>query len=105
MPDYIDQTLEEMLGYDDQDVSSDLFVVDVMRRVQKERRTRKLILFLFGSVGALFGLLGALMLSDGISKLFIEILPANALMQLPLFAAGATAFYIWFMNDDLALNS
>lgn len=104
MPDQIDQTLEELLGYNDQEIGDDLFVVDVMRQVQKQRRTRRWILFLFGSIGALFGLAGALMLSDGISMFFTEILPTTALMQLPLFAAGIAAFYIWFMNDDLTLN-
>jgi len=105
VPDQIDQTLEELLGYNDQEIGDDLFVVDVMRQVQKQRRTRRWILFLFGSIGALFGLAGALMLSDGISMFFTEILPTTALMQLPLFAAGIAAFYIWFMNDDLMLNS
>ena len=105
MPDQIDQTLEELLGYNDQEIGDDLFVVDVMRQVQKQRRTRRWILFLFGSIGALFGLAGALMLSDGISMFFTGILPTTVLMQLPLFAAGIAAFYIWFMNDDLMLNS
>lgn len=105
MPEQINQTLEKLLAYEDQELSDDLFVVDVMRQVQKQRRTRKWILFLFGSIGALFGLFGALMLSNDISRIFTEVLPATALMQIPLFAAGIAAFYIWFMNDDLTLNS
>ena len=104
MPEPIDQSLEELLGYPEQEVSDDLFVVDVMRKIQKERRTRKLILFLFGGIGALFGLFGAILLSADISRLFTETLTVTTLMQVPLFAAGASALYIWFMNDDLTIN-
>lgn len=106
MPDPIDQALEELLAYPGPDATNDdLFVVDVMHQVRKEQRTRKVILFLFGGIGALFGLAGAMMLSGGISRIFTETLSVTTLTQLPLFAAGAIAFYIWFMNDDLALNS
>ena len=106
MPEPIDQTLEKLLAYPDQaETGEDLFVVDVMRRVRRERRTRKLILSLFGGVGALFGLAGAVMLSDSIGSLFTETLSAMTLIQIPLFAAGAAAFYLWFMNDDLPLST
>lgn len=106
MPDPIDQTLEKILAYPDPAPSNDdLFVVDVMRRVRKERRTRRLILALFGGIGAIFGLIGAVLLSEGISNLFTNTVSAITLAQIPLFAAGAAAFYIWFMNDDFALGS
>lgn len=104
MPEPIKQNLEELLCYPKQDVGDDLFVVDVMRQIQKQRRTRKLILVLFGGIGALFGLLGAILLSADISRLFTETLTVTTLMQLPLFAAGASALYIWFMNDDLSIS-
>ncbi len=105
MPDPMDQKLEELLAYPDPDNhGDDLFVVDVMRQLERERRTRKLILFLFGSVGAVFGLIGALLLSGSISQLLTETVSAMAWTQLPLFAAGAVAFYTWFMNDDLHVS-
>lgn len=106
MPDPTDRKLEELLAYSDPaKINDDLFVVDVMRQVTKERRMRKLILFLFGGIGALFGLAGAVMLSDSISQVFTETVSAITLAQLPLLAAGAVAFYIWFMNDDLSLGN
>ena len=106
VPDPIDKTLETLLAYPDREAAGDdLFIVDVMRHVQKERRTRKLILYLFGGIGALFGLAGAALLSDSIGGLFTETVNAMSLTQLPLFAAGAAAFYIWVMNDDLPLNT
>ena len=104
MPDPFDETLEEMLAYPEKDSSEDLFVVDVMRRVRAERRRRRVILFLFGGIGALFGVAGAVMLSGAIGQLFTGVLSSTVLMQLPLFAVAAIAFYIWVMNDDLAIG-
>lgn len=104
MPDPIDQTLEKLLAYPGSETGDDLFVVDVMRRVRAERRRRRLILALFGGIGALFGLAGAVMLSGSINHVFTELLSARLLFQLPLFAAGAVAFYLWAMNDDLPLT-
>jgi len=65
------------------------------------------ILWVFGLVGAAFGLAGAVMLSGSISRLFtftVE-LPAMETMQVTLFIVGAAAFYLWFMNDDFSLDS
>lgn len=104
MPDPFDETLEEMLAYPEKDSSEDLFVVDVMRRVRAERRRRRFILWLFGGIGALFGVAGAVMLSGAIGQLFTGVLSSTVLMQLPLFAVAAIAFYIWVMNDDLAIG-
>lgn len=106
MTDPIDRKLEELLAYPEPDSGSeDLFVVDVMRQVARQRRTRKLVLALFGGVGALFGVAGAVLLSDSISRLFTEVLSMTTLAQAPLLAAGVAAFYIWFMNDDMALGN
>lgn len=105
MPDPIDQALEKLLSYPETGSGGDLFVVDVMKKVTAERRRRRLILAGFGGIGALFGVAGAVMLSDSISRLFTELLPASLLFQLPLFVAGAVAFYVWVMNDDLPLGT
>lgn len=105
MPDPTDRKLKELLAYREPAENEDLFVVDVMRKVRGERRKRKLILASFGGIGALFGIAGAVMLSDGISRVFTEAIPTMTLAQVPLFAVGAAAFYLWFMNDDLALGS
>ena len=104
MPDPTDRALERLLAYPEGDGHNDLFVVDVMRRVRTERRTRKLVLYLFGGIGALFGLAGATMLSGSINALFTEAIPAMMMAQASLFVVGGIAFYLWFMNDDLALG-
>ena len=106
MPDSIDRELEQLLAYTEAP-QSEAFVLDVMRSVKREQRIRKVILWVFGLVGAAFGLAGAVMLSGSISRLFtftVE-LPAMETMQVTLFIVGAAAFYLWFMNDDFSLDS
>ena len=106
MPDSsFDRQLETLLKYDNA-APADAFVVDVMQSIRREQRQRKLILWAFGLIGALFGLAGAIMLSDSITRLFTFSLemPARETMQAVLFIAGAVAFYTWFMNDDMSLD-
>lgn len=106
MPDSFDHELERLLAYTGAP-QPEAFVLDVMRSVKREQRFRKLILWVFGLVGAVFGLAGAVMLSGSISRLFTFTvdLPATETMQATLFVVGAAAFYLWFMNDDLSLDS
>ena len=103
-----DRSLEQLLAYPGIDADAgddDRFVVDVMHKVRQERRKRQLILLVFGIIGALFGVFGALLLSDSISRLFTEILPGTVIMQAALFISGFAALYIWFMGDDLPLGN
>jgi hypothetical protein len=100
-----DPTLEQLLAYRESEAPEpDRFVVGVMQSVRRERLTRRLILFAFGLVGALFGLLGAALLADSISALFTNAIPSTGIMQAALFAGGAGALYVWFMGDDLPLE-
>ena len=103
----IDETLQRILAYPEasDEPAADGFVVDVMARVRREQRRRRVILGAFGLVGALFGLAGATMLADGIDLVFEELLSSTVLMQGALLSVGAAAFYLWFMNDDLALSN
>jgi len=106
VPDSFDHELEQLLGYT-QAPKPEAFVLDVMRSVKREQRTRKVILWFFGLVGALFGLAGAVMLSDSITRLFsfTVTMPAMQTMQMVLAIVAAAAFYTWFMNDDLSLDN
>jgi hypothetical protein len=101
-----DHELEALLEYSESPQPG-AFVVDVMRGVRRERRTRRLILWAFGLVGALFGLAGAVMLSGSIEHLFTFTLdmPVMETMQATLFVVGAAAFYLWIMNDDFSLGN
>lgn len=98
-----DLALDRLLGQRES-LPDDAFVLNVMHRVQRERRSRRLILFAFGLTGGLFGLLGAFLLAAPIARLFSD-LPPTALMQSALLVGAAAAFYTWFMNDDLSLSN
>jgi uncharacterized membrane protein YsdA (DUF1294 family) len=101
-----DHELGRLLEYPEAP-QAETFVVDVMRGVKREQRIRKVILWAFGLVGALFGLAGAMMLSDSITSLFTftVAMPAEETMQVVLFIVAAAAFYIWFMNDDFNVSN
>lgn len=104
--DTFDQSLEQLMSYPVRpQTESGEFVAAVMKQVRQEQRTRKLILFIFGLIGALFGLAGALILSEKITWLFTEALSGTMTMQLVLIVVAALAFYTWFMNDDLTLEN
>ena len=107
MPDSpFDQELEQLLAYHEEP-QSHAFVAEVMQGVKREQRSRKVILWAFGLVGALFGLVGAMMLSDSITRLFTFSLslPVMETMQAVLVIVAVAAFYTWFMNDDLSLGN
>ena len=93
----LDQLLESQ-----EPLPPDEFVLNVMHQVQRQQKMRRMILLVFGLIGAVFGVLGAILLSEPISELFLSI-PAMSIMQAMLFMAAAISFYIWFMNDDLGL--
>jgi len=102
----LEPTLQRLLAYPEPSsrADDDRFVVAVMGRVQRERRRRRLVLFGFGGIGALFGLLGATWLAGPIARLFTDAIPAEWLMQGALLVAGAAAFHAWMMGDDLPLR-
>ena len=81
----------------------DAFVLNVMHRLARERRRRRLILFVFGLIGAAFGLVGAVLLSEPLATLFSG-LPPMGTVQITLFTVAAVAFYAWFMNEDVDLT-
>ena len=98
-----DRELDSLLGFHENPAPDD-FVLDVMHRVQHERRSRRLILACFGSIGAVFGLIGAVLLSDPITRILSN-LPPTGTMQAVLMGVAAVSFYAWFMNEDLSIGT
>jgi hypothetical protein len=105
VPDSIDLKLEQLLEYRETP-GGEAFVIGVMQSVRRETRRRRLILWVFGLIGGLFGLWGASMLSGPLGQWVAGALsfPAMETMQASLFITGAVAFYLWFMNDDFRLG-
>ena len=104
MPESIqDRELDRLLGYRET-LPEDTFVLDVMHRVQRERRSRQVILAAFGLVGAVFGVAGALLLSEPLARFFTN-LPLTGTMQAVLVGVAAVAFYGWAMNEDISLGT
>ena len=102
MPDpFSEQKIEQLLRFHDACLS-DEFVAGVMHRVRREHRRRQLILAIFGLVGAAFGLVGAILLSDTIGRIFAS-LPLTGTTQAVLLGVAVIAFYGWFMNEDISL--
>ena len=106
MPDSFDTKLEQLLKYIDPP-QGEAFVLNVVRSVQREQRTRRIILWVFGLIGALFGLSGAMILSAPVSQALTSALsfPMMETMQVSLFVTAAAALYVWFMNDDFTLGN
>jgi uncharacterized protein YacL len=104
MPDTIqNRELDQLLGFRE-NLVADEFILDVMRNVQHARRRRKLILLIFGLIGAAFGVLGAVLLADPIARLFTG-LPLIGTMHAVLIVVASAAFYCWMMNEDSSLNT
>jgi hypothetical protein len=89
--------LDEILEYHETP-EDDNFVAGVIKRVQRQQRMRRLILTATGLVGASFGAVGMLMISDGISRLMTEtnVLPASVAV------VGLAAFMAWLFQDEVA---
>ena len=103
MPEPISSAELDRLLQSREDLAGDEFVLQVMHRLQHERRRRRIILYVFGLIGAAFGLAGAVLLS-GPLKTVLANLPPMGTVQATLFAVAAVAFYAWFMNEDVDLT-
>ena len=88
--------LDEILEYHETP-QDDNFVVGVIKRVQHQQRVRRLILTATGLVGASFGAVGMLMISDSVSQLITDanVLPASVAL------VGLAAFMAWLFQDEV----
>ena len=91
--------LDELLEYGDAP-EPDGFTEQVMARVRRKARQRRLILWGAGVVGAGFGVLGASWLAAPLGE------SLDALQKLPisLGVGGAVLLVGWLLHDELSLN-
>jgi len=89
--------LDEILEYHGTP-EDDNFVTGVIKRVQHQQRMRRLILTVTGLVGASFGAIGMLMISDSINRLITDanVLPASVAL------VGLVVLMAWLFQDEVA---
>jgi len=89
--------LDETLEYHETP-EDDNFVAGVIKRVQHQQRIRRLILTATGMIGASFGAVGMLMISDSINRLITDtnVLPASVAL------VGLVALMAWLFQDEVA---
>jgi hypothetical protein len=95
--------LDELLQYH-QTPETEPFVVDVMKNVERQHKTRKLILAGSGLIGGLFGVAGAMMLSDPIAHLIVQISSEGTAMPFGLATISVVAFLGWLLQDDIRMR-
>ena len=89
--------LDEILEYHETP-QDDNFVAGVIKRVQHQQRVRRLILTATGLVGASFGAVGMLMISDSINRL----ITATNVLPVSVALVGLVAFMAWLFQDEVA---
>ena len=89
--------LDEILEYHETP-QDDNFVAGVIKRVQHQQRVRRLILTATGLVGASFGAVGMLMISDSINRL----ITATNVLPVSVALVGLVALLAWLFQDEVA---
>ena len=90
--------LDELLEYQ-HTPQPDTFVADVMKAVERQQQIRKLILTGSGLVGGIFGIAGAMMLSDPIARLVSQFATGESALPMGLAAMSVVAFLAWLLQD------
>ena len=89
--------LDKILEYHETPDDDD-FVAGVMKRVRHQQRMRRLILAVTGILGAAFGAIGMLMISDGINRL----IPDTSVLPVSVALVGLAAFMAWLFQDEVS---
>ena len=97
------QSPEQLLEYSGAPPAGE-FVAQVMQRIAREQQIRKLILVVSGLIGALFGITGAVMLSDSISRFFTVSMSATGPLPVSLAIVAVVAFLAWLLNDEATIG-
>ena len=81
-----------------------LDVVDVMKEIKRQQKTRKLILLGSSVIGGLFGVVGATLLSDPIAGLVAQLAAGDAALPLGLAVMSAVALLAWLVQDETRMT-
>ncbi len=92
--------LDDLLKYHETPPRDD-FAQRVMQQVQRKQRLRKLILIGTGSIGAAFGVMGVMLASEPLARLFEQF----STLPVSLGAAVAIGIGVWLFQDEAVSNS
>jgi len=95
--------LDELLKYH-QTPGPDTFVAEVMKSIQRQQKLRKLIFTGSGLIGGLFGIVGAMLLSDPISRLTTQLAAGESATTLGLAIMSLVAFLGWLLHDETRMT-
>jgi hypothetical protein len=94
--------MESLLQYS-QEPPDRGFTAGVMQTIKREQRIRKAILLISGAIGTMFGLAGAVALSDGINRFFTLSLSPTGSLPVSLTILAVLLFLVWLLNDEMQL--
>ncbi len=89
--------LDDLLKYHD-NPEPEGFTNRVMKRVKRQQRLRRLILWSTGLVGAAFGAAGVLLLSEPLERVFSDV----GVLPVSVGAVLIVGFMAWLLQDEAA---
>jgi hypothetical protein len=95
--------LDKLLQYH-QTPATDTFVPEVMKGIKRQQRRRQVILTGASVIGGLFGVAGAMMLSDPIGNLITQLSAGNTAMSVGLALMSGVAFLGWLLHDETRMS-
>jgi len=96
--------LDDLLQYHELP-EADGFVATVIQGVQRQQRTRRLILAGTGLLGAVFGVAGAVLLSDDIAQLVIQVMTGKDAIYTGLSILMSVGVMGWLLHDESSLSA
>jgi hypothetical protein len=96
--------LDDLLQYHELPEDDD-FVAGVMQGVQRQQRTRRLILAGTGLLGAVFGVAGAVLLSDDIGQLISQAMTGKDAIYTGLTILAGMGVMGWLLHDESSLSA
>jgi hypothetical protein len=96
--------LDDVLQYQERP-EDDEFVASVMKGVQRQQRTRKLILAFTGVLGAGFGVAGAFLLLDDIGQLISQVMTGKDAIYTGFTILVSAVVMAWLLHDETGLST
>lgn len=96
--------LDDLLQYHEIPEADD-FVAGVMQGVHRQQRTRRLILAATGFLGAVFGVAGAILLSDGIGQLISQAMTGKDAIYTGFAVLASVGVMAWLLHDESSLSA